>query len=106
MPMGSKVKVAMAISQRVKRKLDRSALHKVMSLRNAFAHHDLDSHSVIQVDRGSVRNELQVLDNEGRRTRTERTVAVEQFDVAYDAARESLRALLEAIKNQQSAGIA
>jgi hypothetical protein len=110
MPMGSKVKVAMAISQKVKHKLDRYALHKVMSLRNAFAHHGLESHPVLELGRssgeGSVRYELQVLDNEGRLTRTERASAMEQFDVAYESARESLKTLLEAIKTQQSGDVA
>ena len=106
MPMGSKVKVAMAISQKLKHKLDRNALHKVMSLRNAFAHHGLDSHPVFEVarssDNGCVRYELQVLDNEGRLTRTPRTDAVEQFDAAYESARKSLKALLETIKAKES----
>jgi hypothetical protein len=110
MPTGSKVKVAMAISQKVKRKLDRNALHKVLSLRNSFAHHGLESHPVLELGRspgeGSVRYELQVLDNEGRLTRTERASAVEQFDVAYESARESLKTLLEAIKIQQSGDVA
>lgn len=102
MPIGSKVKVAMAISQKLRHKLDRNALHKVMSLRNAFAHHSIDSHPVFKVarepEKGSVRYELQVLDNEGRLTRTPRTQAVEQFDAAYEQARESLRALLDVMK--------
>jgi hypothetical protein len=106
MPIGSKVKVAMAISQKLRQKLNRNSLHKVMSLRNAFAHHSIDSHPVFMVkrppDEGSVRYELQVLDNEGRLTRTPRTEAVEQFDTAYEQARESLRALLAAIKKQGS----
>jgi hypothetical protein len=51
MPIGSKVKVAMAVSQKLRQKLDRNALHKVMSLRNAFAHHSIESHPVIVVKR-------------------------------------------------------
>jgi hypothetical protein len=49
MPMGSKVKVVMAIAQEMNVKLDQKSVHSVMSLRNAFAHHPSDSHPVLVV---------------------------------------------------------
>jgi hypothetical protein len=102
MPMGSKVKVAMAVAEKLRFKLNRNALHKVLSIRNAFAHHTTDSHPVFEVarapQRGTVRYELQVLDNDGKLTRTPRPQAVEQFDAAYELAKDSLRGLVETIK--------
>lgn len=106
MPMGSKVKVAMAISQMVKQKLNRDALHKVMSLRNAFAHHGLDSHPVFYAgknpDDHAVTYYLHLLDHQGRLSRIARADAVAQFDAAYSSAKESLKALLVVIKSEQA----
>jgi hypothetical protein len=110
MSTASKVKVAMAIAQKLRYKLDKNALHRVMALRNAFAHHTVDSFPVFVVardpDKGSVRYELQVLDNEGRLTRTPRNDAVEQFDTAFEEAKGSIRGLLVAIKEKGPANAA
>jgi hypothetical protein len=48
-PMGSKVKVAMAIAQEINVKVDQKSIHSVMSLRNAFAHHPSNSRHVLVV---------------------------------------------------------
>jgi hypothetical protein len=70
MSVGSKVKVAMAVSQKLEFKLNQDAIHKVMALRNAFAHHQTTSHPVWVVGRteeeGSAHYQLKVISNSGR----------------------------------------
>ncbi|HEY9908572.1 MAG TPA: hypothetical protein V6D18_13310 [Thermosynechococcaceae cyanobacterium] len=101
LPLGSKVKVAMAISQESGFKLDQTVLHTVISLRNAFAHHDTKAHPEFIVgktsDADQFRYTLQVISNSGRITRKGRAEALAEFDEAYAKAKESLKALLTAI---------
>jgi hypothetical protein len=108
MPMGSKVKVAAAIAQELKFKLELNALHQVMALRNAFAHHKTGSHPVISAgpnEGGStVQYELQVLSNSGTLSRKSREHAVSDFNAAFRAAKESLVGLKAAIKAQRAGG--
>ena len=59
LPLGAKVKVAMAISQELKTALDQQSLHKVVSLRNAFAHHATDAHPVFVVGKTPDRDRLE-----------------------------------------------
>lgn len=58
MPIGSKAKVAMAVAQKLQYKLDQQAIHDVMALRNAFAHHKTGSHPVFRVGKTAAENEL------------------------------------------------
>ncbi len=106
MPLGAKVKVAMAISHEVKFKLDREALHSVIELRNAFAHHPLSSHPVFFNNKASgeseVRLELQVLRGNGKLTRMSRAEALKSFSEAFKAAKESLVALRDSIPQSAS----
>ena len=101
MPMGSKVKVASAIAQELDFKLEQDALHKVMSLRNAFAHHKTGSHPVITAGKteedSKVHYELQVLSNSGKLARKRREDALSEFNAAFRSAKESLVALKAAI---------
>lgn len=102
MPMGSKVKVAAAIAQELDFKLEQDSLHKVMALRNAFAHHKTGSHPVISVGKAEedskVHFELQVLSNSGKLSRKPREEALFEFNTAFRAAKESLVALKATIK--------
>ena len=102
MPMGSKVKVAAAIAQELDFKLEQDALHKVMALRNAFAHHKTGSHPVISVGKteedSKIHYELQVLSNAGKLSRKHRDDALSEFNAAFLAAKESLVALKGCIK--------
>ncbi|MHB1232900.1 MAG: hypothetical protein ACYCZQ_10040 [Burkholderiales bacterium] len=102
MPMGSKVKVAAAIAQELDFKLEQDALHKVMALRNAFAHHKTGSHPVISVGKteedSEIHYELQVLSNAGKLSRKRRDDALSDFNAAFLAAKESLVALKDCIK--------
>jgi len=103
MPIGSKAKVAMAVAQKFDFKLDQDAVHKVMALRNAFAHHQTSSHPVWVVGKskneGSARFELQVISNSGRVSRKKREDAYADFIESFRSAEKSLVDLLALIKN-------
>lgn len=107
MPMGSKTKVAAAIAQELDFKIEQDALHKVMSLRNAFAHHKTSSHPVFSAgktkDDSRVHYELQVLSNSGRLSRKRREDALSEFNAAFLTAKESLIALKTHIKEKRAA---
>ena len=102
MPLGSKVKVAMAISQEYKFKLDKNALHNVISYRNAFAHHDVDAHPVYVVektpDEDKLQHMLQIMKSSGAIERKCRKEALDEFNKYYSLAKESLVTLLKVIK--------
>jgi len=110
MPMGSKTKVAMAIAQEMKFKLDQNSLHSVVSLRNAFAHQPTNSHPVLVVGKTPEEDEmhlqLQVLSNSGKISMKRRQDALVEFNAAFNLAKASLSELLEAIKKRQAASAA
>lgn len=109
MPLGSKVKVASAIAHQLDFNLERESLHKIMALRNAFAHHGLGSHPVLVVGKTEKDcygyNELQVLSNAGNVSRMRREDALSDFNDAFKVAKRSLFALNAVIKqHRQSDG--
>ena len=110
MPMGSKTKVAMAIAQEMKLKLDQNSLHSVVSLRNAFAHQPTDYYPLLVVGKTPEENEmhlqLQILSNSGRISMKRRQEALADFIEAYKVAKASLIVLLDAIKQQQATSVA
>jgi hypothetical protein len=101
--LGAKVKTAGAIAQLLSGKLDGNALHGVVSLRNAFAHHATNAHPMVFVSRDPGKDELhymlQVISNSGRLTRKSRTEALAEFNVHYEAAKASLIDLLAKIRS-------
>lgn len=106
MPMGSKTKVAMAIAQEMKLKLDQNSLHSVVSLRNAFAHQPTDSYPLLVVGKTPEEYEmhlqLQILSNSGKISMKKRQDALAEFNAAYKVAKASLIVLLDAIKQHQT----
>ena len=102
MPLGSKVKVVSAIAHEVKFKLDREEIHNVLALRNAFAHHPLNSHQVVVVaknpEENRVYSRLQILKSSGKLERKTREHALAEFNSSFKVAKESLVGLLTAIK--------
>jgi len=102
MPLGAKIKVAMAISHELKFKLDDNSLHKVISYRNAFAHHDLNAHPVYVVgkdhDEDKVQNMLHIMKASGIIEEKCRKEALEDFNKYYSIAKDSLISLLNATK--------
>ena len=110
MPTGSKVKVASAIAQELNLRIEQQALHTVMSLRNAFAHNQTDSHPVLVVGKTQEEDELhfqfQILSHSGKLSHKRRKDALAEFDAAYSDARASLVALLDVIKSKRGASAA
>jgi hypothetical protein len=102
MSLASKVRVAAAIGQELDLNPDVAALHRVMALRNAFAHHATDAHGVFVVgttkDEGHGQFELHVLSNSGTIMRMTRQEALSEFDVRFSDAKQSLVALKDATK--------
>lgn len=94
MSLGGKVKVVMAVSHEMGFNLDKDSLHKVISLRNSFAHNANDAHPVFVVGRTPTEDtshlQFLVLESSGKITRIKRQEAFIKFSRAYDAARESL----------------
>lgn len=107
MALGAKVKVVMAVSHEMGFALDRNPLHRVIALRNAFAHHASDAHSVLAVGRTRAEDtsyrELWVLEGSGKVSRIKRDEAFAEFNVAYSAARESLVRLKALIHERSDA---
>lgn len=101
MPLGSKLRVVMAISQTVDVKLKQDPLHKVISFRNAFAHHSLHSHATVEVGKTSEEDKsyymLQIISSSGKTNRISRENALKCFEVNFKKAHESLLELNEAV---------
>jgi len=101
MALGSKVRVAMAISQELKIKLKQDSLHKVLSYRNAFAHHSLNSHPTLAIgktpDDDRSFYSLQVMTNSGKTERKSREDALKEFNNHFEIAKKSLLELRDAI---------
>ncbi len=106
MPLGSKLKAVMVISQSLNIKLKSNSLHNVLSYRNAFAHHELSSHQVVLVGKtpkdDKVHCELQVIKSSGKLERVPREVALEKFNKHYAIAKKSLIELRSAVENELS----
>ena len=108
MPLGSKIKVAMAISQRLNLKIQSDSLHKVVSYRNAFAHHRTTAHPELVFAKHPEKDDvyyaqganymLQIIRQSGKTDRMSRSDALEDFNKHYTAATKILVNLLSCIK--------
>lgn len=94
MPLGAKVKVVMAVSHEMGFTLDKNSLHRVIALRNAFAHHASNAHPVFVVGRTPEENtshlQFLVLESSGKVSRIKRHEAFSEFESVYRAARDSV----------------
>jgi hypothetical protein len=94
----------MAISQRLNIKIDQEPFHRVMTYRNAFAHHALDSHPTLAVgktpDDDQLHHMLHIIKPSGKTERKSRKQALDEFNDNYEMTRKSLAELLNAIKSQ------
>jgi hypothetical protein len=101
MSIGAKIKVAMAVAQEMRFKLNKDALHNVISLRNAFAHHASNAHPVLAIaakpeDTHSYL-QLWILGSSGKISRKKRHEALQEFNQVYRLAKESLVQLKDTI---------
>jgi hypothetical protein len=94
MPLGSKLKVVMAVAQELKFKLPKDALNKVVQLRNSFAHHTTNAHPAVSIGRtpeeDSYYNQFYTLDGNGVLKSTKRHEAFETFNQSYQIAKQTL----------------
>lgn len=106
LPLGGKVKAVSAIAQQLKFKVDASQLHNILSLRNAFAHHETDSHPLFVVGKtpaqSSAHYQLHIISSSGKVTRKRREDALKEFRVAYKAAKANLVELVQLVKGKNA----
>ena len=104
LPLGSKVKAVTAISQNFDIKLKQDSLHKVLSYRNAFAHHAIDAHPVLAVGKTAEEdtsyNMLYILRPSGKIDKFKREDAFTEFNKNYEEACERLVKFIKLIKEQ------
>jgi len=108
MSLGAKVKVVMAISHEMEFKLNKNSLHRVVALRNAFAHHASDAHPVIDVGQTPEEDtsylEFWVLEGSGKVAHIKRHEAFGEFNETYRQARESLAELKNLVHEKFEGG--
>ncbi|MDN8617177.1 hypothetical protein [Variovorax ginsengisoli] len=94
MPLGAKIKVVMAIAHEMKFDLEKNALHRVIALRNAFAHHSSSAHPVLAAGKTPEEDtsyfQFWVLEGSGKIQRVKRHEAFVEFNAAYGKAKGSL----------------
>jgi hypothetical protein len=97
MSLGAKVRVVLAVAHEMGFKLEKDALHRVIALRNAFAHHATDAHPVLAVGRTPEEDtsyfQFLVLDGSRKISRIKRHKAFTDFNSAYCKVRDSLAQL-------------
>jgi len=110
MSLGAKVKVVLAVSHEMGVKLDKDSIHKVISLRNAFAHNASNAHPIYVVGRTPEEDtshlQLLVLEGSGKVSRKKRHEAFTEFNGAYRAARDSLAQLKNLVREMYDTGAA
>ena len=94
MSLGAKVKVVMAVAREMGFDLEKNALHRVIALRNAFAHHASDAHPVLAVGRTPREDtsyfQFWALEGSGKISRIKRHEAFTEFNSSYCKAQDSL----------------
>jgi hypothetical protein len=94
MALGAKIKVVMAVAHEMDFSLEKNALHRVIALRNAFAHHASNAHPVLAVGKTPEEDtsylQFWVLESSGKISRVKRHEAFDEFNAAYRKARDSL----------------
>jgi hypothetical protein len=104
MSLGAKAKVVMAIAQELQFKLKKDPLHRIIALRNAFAHHATNAHPVFVVGKTPEENrsylQFWVLESSGKIQKLKRHEAFDEFNDQYRSARGSLVALRNLVREK------
>jgi hypothetical protein len=99
---GTKFRLVILIAKEIEIKIDQEAIRTVMTLRNAFAHHGLQSHPTYIVgkttDEDMQSYQLQVITSSLKRI--PRLEALEQFYENYDSAKKTLVEMIKALDNK------
>jgi hypothetical protein len=124
LPLGTKLKIVSGIAAQKKHTLSNDSIHRVLELRNAFAHHSTGANVEIQMP--SIDSEvsiifdenlrptsdsplkyfLHVVDGKGRVKKTARDEALSQFQKHQPLARKELERLVQAINPSAVTGLA
>ena len=94
--MGSKIKLFVAIAQNLNAKINPTTLHKLIALRNAFAHQGSNENPVYVLEKEDedteAFNALKVISQSGRISLTNREKTFEEFNENF---KKSLELLLD-----------
>ena len=100
--MGTKVRLVILIAQEIKFKLDQDSIRRVNNLRNAFAHHGLQSHPTTIVgktpDDDKQSYQLQVITSSLKIKRMSRSEALEDYNKNYNSAKKTLVEMIKALE--------
>jgi hypothetical protein len=106
MSLGAKVKVIMAISQELDVRIKSGVFHKVLSLRNAFAHTRISSNPVIVVAKDpkddKAHYNLKIITQSGKIETMTRCEALNKFNENYAESKNYLSEIISLIKNKKS----
>ena len=106
--LGTKVKLVLLISNEMNLRIDDSSIRTVVRLRNAFAHHGLHAHPVFIVgktpDEDKSLYELQTITSSLKIKRVSREKGLEEFNEAYQTAKNTLIILKQALEEKISNG--
>jgi hypothetical protein len=101
--LGTKVRLVILIAQEIEFKLGQDYIRRVVNLRNAFAHHGLQSHPTYIVgktpDEDKLSYQLQVITSSLKIKRLSRLEALEDFNKNYDSAKKTLVEMIKALEN-------
>lgn len=105
MSLGAKAKVVLAVSHELKYKIDKDAIHNVISLRNAFAHHATNRNQVYVGGRvpgeSYIYHRLSILRTSGKVDHVKRDEAFAEFTSAYASAYGSLGKLIDLVREKR-----
>jgi hypothetical protein len=108
MPLGAKAKVVAAIAYALGFEFDRNPLHRIIAIRNAFAHNATDAHATLMVhpnpEDDYIYHQFWVLGSTGEIKMEKRHEAFDEFQAVYAAARQSLLDLRNAVKANVESG--
>ena len=102
--LGTKVRLVILISQEVGIKINQEPLRRVVRLRNAFAHHGLQSHPTLLIGKNPEEDklvfELQTINSSLKLKRISREKASEDFNKNYHSAKKILVEFKKELESQ------
>lgn len=102
MPLGGKAKVVAAVAQMVGCTFERNAVHRIIALRNAFAHNSTDAHQAVVFGRTDEETysycQFMTLGPSGEIKIEKRHEAFAEFNDLFTVVKQSLLQLREAVK--------
>jgi hypothetical protein len=101
--LGTKVRLVILIAKEIEFKINQESIRRVINLRNAFAHHGLQSHPTYIVgktpDEDKQSYQLQVITSSLKIKKISRVEALDEFNKYYDSAKKTLVEMIKALNN-------